>query len=92
MSLEETINKLIKAVENSSRADMHTNKMGMPNPQGMPSPQRDPKPCNTDKGSNGVPAGCKCTGDPRCLTIDCSGVKYQLSDSADANCGGCCWI
>lgn len=84
MSLEETINKLIKAAENSSRAGMQPNKMGMPNPQGMP--------CNSEPGSNGVPDGCKCTGDPNCQTIDCSGVKYTLSDRADYNCGGCCWV
>ena len=83
MSLEETINKLIKAVENSSNAKVSM----MDDP--VPVVLRGIKPCT--KGNNGVPAGCSCVG-VDCLKINCGGVEYHLSDSANANCGGCCWV
>ena len=95
MSLEETINKLIKAVENSSRAGM-----------GGPSMSTS-IPCGGGIAPDtSVPPGYECAdAAPRarwrdgtikgCRTIRAIGTKgpiKTLSDLLDINCQGCCWV
>ena len=76
MSLEETINKLIKAVENSSRADMQPSKMGMPDSTDTtPSNQTTP---NIPWDGN-IPTDCKCV-----LWID--GMNDTKTPGKDVDC------
>lgn len=76
MSLEETINKLIKAVENSSRADMQPSEMGMPDSTDT-TPSNQTTPNIPWTGS--IPPGCECV-----LWLD--GMNDTKTPGKDVDC------